>query len=321
MYAKFPEGAAQRTDPAAAAEVLYDAVVVGGGIAGALIAARLSDAGKRVLILEGRPGRGPHPEGLRELPRPLLLGHRQGQPVPLPGRRRRPDAPRHRRTPHLPGRARRLGLPRPERALRHRHHVHPGPRRHHHALGGQDAADAPRGLPYAHALRRGGRLAAHLRGPRPLLQRGRTRDRRLRRRRGPGLPRDHLRRGLRVPHEGTAPVVPGPDGRGGPRRDAGRTRRRTARVAGPALPAGAQRHTEPGLRRRQGLPAARRGEHVPGRGRRAVPGQQQLRAHLPGAGQVPQPARRSRRPCRAAGSTWWPRRWPTRCTSTSGPAG
>ncbi|MFC8516326.1 GMC family oxidoreductase [Streptomyces sp. NPDC057257] len=55
MYEKFPEGAPKRTDPAAAASVLYDAVIVGGGISGALIAARLSDAGKRVLILEAGP--------------------------------------------------------------------------------------------------------------------------------------------------------------------------------------------------------------------------------------------------------------------------
>ncbi|GHF52268.1 GMC family oxidoreductase [Streptomyces griseosporeus] len=55
MYEKFPEGAAQRTDPAVAADDLYDAVIVGGGISGALIAARLSQAGRRVLILEAGP--------------------------------------------------------------------------------------------------------------------------------------------------------------------------------------------------------------------------------------------------------------------------
>ncbi|MBO0819992.1 MAG: NAD(P)-binding protein, partial [Nocardiopsaceae bacterium] len=52
MYVKFPHGAGSRTDPAAAAEVLYDAVIVGGGISGALIASRLSAAGRRVLLLE-----------------------------------------------------------------------------------------------------------------------------------------------------------------------------------------------------------------------------------------------------------------------------
>ncbi|MFF8926179.1 GMC family oxidoreductase [Streptomyces longwoodensis] len=55
MYERFPEGAAQRTDPVAAAEVVYDAVIVGGGISGALIAQRLSAAGRKVLMLEAGP--------------------------------------------------------------------------------------------------------------------------------------------------------------------------------------------------------------------------------------------------------------------------
>ncbi|MFC9930647.1 GMC family oxidoreductase [Streptomyces sp. NPDC127190] len=55
MYAKFPQGATKRTDPEAAANVLYDAVIVGGGISGSLIALRLSNAGKRVLMLEAGP--------------------------------------------------------------------------------------------------------------------------------------------------------------------------------------------------------------------------------------------------------------------------
>jgi choline dehydrogenase-like flavoprotein len=55
MFVKFPEGAATQTDPHAAADVVYDAVIVGAGIAGALIAARLSAAGNRVLILEAGP--------------------------------------------------------------------------------------------------------------------------------------------------------------------------------------------------------------------------------------------------------------------------
>jgi choline dehydrogenase-like flavoprotein len=55
MFVKFPQDAASRTDHAAAADVLYDVVIVGAGISGAIIAARLSEAGKRVLILEAGP--------------------------------------------------------------------------------------------------------------------------------------------------------------------------------------------------------------------------------------------------------------------------
>jgi choline dehydrogenase-like flavoprotein len=51
----FPHGAATRTDPEAASGVMYDAVIVGGGIAGSLIADQLSQAGQRVLILEAGP--------------------------------------------------------------------------------------------------------------------------------------------------------------------------------------------------------------------------------------------------------------------------
>lgn len=52
----FPRGAANRTDRIAASEVLYDAVIVGAGISGAIIANELSRAGKRVLLLEAGPG-------------------------------------------------------------------------------------------------------------------------------------------------------------------------------------------------------------------------------------------------------------------------
>ncbi len=51
----FPHGATTRTDPEAASAVMYDAVIVGGGIAGSLIADQLSRAGQRVLILEAGP--------------------------------------------------------------------------------------------------------------------------------------------------------------------------------------------------------------------------------------------------------------------------
>ena len=51
----FPRGAA-RTDHASVADNVYDAVIVGAGIAGAIVANQLSAAGKRVLMLEAGPG-------------------------------------------------------------------------------------------------------------------------------------------------------------------------------------------------------------------------------------------------------------------------
>jgi choline dehydrogenase-like flavoprotein len=51
-----PRGADNRTDRASAAETVYDAVVVGAGISGAIIANELGRAGKRVLVLEAGPG-------------------------------------------------------------------------------------------------------------------------------------------------------------------------------------------------------------------------------------------------------------------------
>lgn len=53
----FPSGAATRTTPEVAARKDYDAIVVGGGIAGAIIATHLGREGHRVLILEAGPGK------------------------------------------------------------------------------------------------------------------------------------------------------------------------------------------------------------------------------------------------------------------------
>ena len=52
----FPAGAARRTSVEAASQKTYDAVIVGCGISGSIIANELSRAGKRVLILEAAPG-------------------------------------------------------------------------------------------------------------------------------------------------------------------------------------------------------------------------------------------------------------------------
>ena len=56
MSVVFPHGTTRKTDHATASEVVYDAVIVGSGISGAIIASELSRAGKRVLILEAGPG-------------------------------------------------------------------------------------------------------------------------------------------------------------------------------------------------------------------------------------------------------------------------
>lgn len=52
----FPSGAAQRTSFAAACQRSYDAVIIGAGISGAIIANELAQAGKRVLVVEAGPG-------------------------------------------------------------------------------------------------------------------------------------------------------------------------------------------------------------------------------------------------------------------------
>jgi choline dehydrogenase-like flavoprotein len=51
----FPRGAA-RTDHDSVSDTVYDAVIVGAGVAGAIVANQLSAAGKRVLMLEAGPG-------------------------------------------------------------------------------------------------------------------------------------------------------------------------------------------------------------------------------------------------------------------------
>src|SRR5580658_9125763 len=52
----FPIGATERTSEYKAGVETYDAIIVGSGIAGAIIAKELGRAGKRVLILEAGEG-------------------------------------------------------------------------------------------------------------------------------------------------------------------------------------------------------------------------------------------------------------------------
>src|SRR5689334_15804574 len=53
----FPQGASVRTSPTVVADTVYDVVIVGGGICGAIIADRLSREGRSVLVLEAGPAR------------------------------------------------------------------------------------------------------------------------------------------------------------------------------------------------------------------------------------------------------------------------
>ena len=53
---RFPHQAARSTTLEAASEHVYDAVIVGAGVSGAIIANELAQAGKRVLIVEAGPG-------------------------------------------------------------------------------------------------------------------------------------------------------------------------------------------------------------------------------------------------------------------------
>lgn len=62
----YPEGATRLVSVKAASETEYDAVIVGSGISGSIIALQLAEAGKRVLILEAGPGEDPTLSGYEQ---------------------------------------------------------------------------------------------------------------------------------------------------------------------------------------------------------------------------------------------------------------
>ncbi len=142
----FPIGATRRTQHHTAADTIYDAVVVGGGISGAIIADELSRAGKRVLVLEAGIGQDHSLDGYEGYLERFYAAASKDNQSPYPAN---PNAPMPRSTEShriRPGQPDSSRLPRPERSVRYRHHLHPGARRHHHALGGEDPPDAARGL-------------------------------------------------------------------------------------------------------------------------------------------------------------------------------
>ena len=175
------------------------------------------------------------------------------------------------------------------RPLLHGHDLHPGPRRHHDALGSQGAADAARGLRHGLPLRpragtgRSATTTSSRTTGRPSKRSAWRPTSRTRRTSGMTFPPGYV-----FPMRKHAAVLPRPGGRQGRGRHAGRTWTAIAT----AFRSGASRRPATASRTRPttaatGIQARRRGQHPPGGGGRALPGQHQLRPHLPGPGQVP----------------------------------
>jgi len=91
----FPEGAARRTSLKAACEKRYDAVIVGAGISGAIIAKELSQAGKHVLIIEAGPAEDATLKGYENYLQRFYATAEKDNQSPYP---RNPNAPMPRST-------------------------------------------------------------------------------------------------------------------------------------------------------------------------------------------------------------------------------
>ena len=236
----------------------------------------------------GRPRRRHHPRRLRGIPGALL----RARPRRTTSRRIRdnPNAPMPRSTD-----ARRIGQGETDASgylvqngpVRHRHHLHPGVRRHDDALGRQDAAHAARGLrertrfgqgrdwplgydelaPYYEQAERELGVSADVEDQAylgidfepdyvfPMK----------------GLPLSYLDKMVAKGVDGIDVELGGED----------------VRAEGPALPAGAATASPtPRTTAARATSPVGRGEHAPGRRGRPLPGQHQLRSDLPGPGQV-----------------------------------
>ena len=192
-----------------------DVVVVGSGVAGALIASRLAANGLKVLILEAGP-RVDRGEGLERFQKS----------------RTKTTLSPYANPPHAqsPGHRPAERLLRPQRPHEVRGAVSARRRRQHLALGRQRVPPASQRLPDALAVRQGGRLADRIRGAAAALRPGGTRAGRRRRPRhlpgaGPArrLPHAAHPADLQRPHgrEGGSPArhdaegdAPGPQLRG-----------------------------------------------------------------------------------------------------------
>jgi choline dehydrogenase-like flavoprotein len=95
MSVIFPHGSTRKTDHETASEVIYDAVVVGSGISGSIIAGELSRAGRRVLILEAGPDEDRDIRGYEDYLKRFYATAFKDNQSPYP---RNPDAPMPRST-------------------------------------------------------------------------------------------------------------------------------------------------------------------------------------------------------------------------------
>jgi choline dehydrogenase-like flavoprotein len=95
----FPRGGATRTNPSAVDETVYDVVIVGGGISGAIIADQLARTGQRVLILEAGPAQDLTVKGYEDYLTEFYATASKDNQAPYP---RNPNAPMPRSTDAAP---------------------------------------------------------------------------------------------------------------------------------------------------------------------------------------------------------------------------
>ena len=312
----FPRGATARTDPAAVSDTVYDAVIVGGGISGSIIADQLSQAGQRVLILEAGPAEDLTISGYDDYLTTFYGAVSKDNQSPYPVTPGRADAQAHRLRRITPGQPDASG-----------YLVQNGPyatdSTYTRVLGGTTMhweAKMLRMLPedFEMASRYGQGLDWPI-GYDDLEPYYRDAEREI------GVSADvddQAYLGMQFPPGYVFPmrglplsyldqmVAKGVDGTGVDL-DGEHV---TLKVR--PLPAGPQRHPQSRLRRRPGIRPRGRGQHLPGArwaaAARATTTASRSARYRPSTTR----ARRWPRPS-AAGSSCWPRRSPTRCTSTT----
>ena len=136
----FPAGAARRTSLEAASQKIYDAVIVGSGVSGSIIANELSRNGKTVLIVEAGPDEDRTLKGYDDFLSLFYATAEKDNQSPYP---RNPNAPMPRGSDvrQIPPDIY-IGLPGSAGPPRERLDLYPGLWWHDNALGGQSLAHA-----------------------------------------------------------------------------------------------------------------------------------------------------------------------------------